>query len=229
MAGVFYYPIGAQVVHDLHSAAKKFRQQIEPRMADEDVPWDWIYADRLASVAIPDQAPLHDILVVGAHNPTGSTNSPSKLVGDLVLQVRSPVLVVPSSAKGLPLDGPAVVAWNGSPEGAHALRSAMPILTRASAVHILTVREENDLERFDLPPTDAAKYLAGYDIEAEIVELPVDGKSAIADTLNAAAQSRNATCLVMGAYGHSRFRERILGGVTRDMLSDPQVPLLLSH
>ena len=229
IAGDFYYPVAAQVANDLHNEAKEFRERIEPRLASEDVRWDWIYADGLASSQIPRHAPMNDLLVVGSHNPTGDTHNPSKLVSELVSQVRSPMLVVPASTKSLPLDGPAVVAWNGSPEGAHALRSAMPMLTRASQVHILTVSEQKDTERFDIPSTGAAKYLAQYEIEAEIIELPFNVKSSIAETLSEAAKIRDAAYLVMGAYGHSRFRERILGGVTRDMLRDPVLPLLVSH
>ena len=103
------------------------------------------------------------------------------------------------------------------------------MLSRASQVQLLTVREQQDAERPDLLPTDAAKYLARHGIEAEIVELASDGKLSTAEILSQAAEIRKAAYLVMGAYGHSRFRERILGGVTRDMLTNPKTPLLLSH
>lgn len=229
VAGDFYFPVATQVTSQLHQAAEEVRERIEPRLAKEDVRWDWIYSDGLASHQIPRHAPLHELLVVGAHNPTGNAQHPSKLVSELVSQMRAPILVVPASTRGFSLDVPAAVAWNGSPEGAHALRAASPLLARASQVHILTVGEDKDIERFDLPATEAAQYLARHGIEAEIVELPANAESSIADVLNEGAEHREAAYLVMGAYGHSRFRERILGGVTRDMLRDPKIPLLLSH
>lgn len=229
IAGDLYYPVGAQVARDLRQDAQEFRKLIEPRLSGGDVPWHWIYTDGLAASQIPRHTPLSDLLVVGSHNPTGGKKSPSKLVSDLVLQVRPPILVVPPAMKRLQLDQPAAIAWNGSPEGAHALRSAMPLLVKASQVFILTAAERKADTESDLPPTGAAHYLARYGIEAEMIELPVNSGSSIAGTLSAAAKLREAAYLVMGAYGHSRFRERILGGVTREMLSDPQLPLLLSH
>ncbi len=225
----FYYPVVTQVVTDLREAAKEVRDRIEPRLASEDIAWDWIYSDGFASRQISRYAPLCELIVLGAHNQVGSAQHPSSLVSDVVSQVRAPILVVPASTKCLSLDALAVVAWNGSPEGAHALRAATSMLSRASQVQLLTVREQQDAERPDLLPTDAAKYLARHGIEAEIVELASDGKLSTAEILSQAAEIRKAAYLVMGAYGHSRFRERILGGVTRDMLTNPKTPLLLSH
>ncbi len=229
VAGDFYYPIAAQLASDLHKDAKKFRALIEERLKHEDVPWTWIYTDGLAPHQIARHAPISDLVVIGAHNPTGKAESPSRLAAELVGQVRAPILVIPAAVKGMSYGALAAVAWNGSPEGAHALRAALPMLSAASAVEILTVREKDDDDGFDLPPTGAAHYLAHHGIEAEIVELPREEGSTIADTLKEAASIRKAGLLVMGAYGHSRFRERVLGGVTHDMLRDPQIPLLLSH
>ena len=229
VAGDFYYPVAAEVVSQLHQEAKELRDKLEQRLADEDVPWDWIYADGLASRQISRHAPLSDLLVLGSVNPAGSAEHPSKLVSEMVSQIRAPILVIPAMIKSLSLNSPAVVAWNGSPEGAHALRAAMPMLSRASEVYIVTVSEPEDAERFDLPPTGALKYLARHGVEAEITELPHETGGSIARTLLKAAESREAAYLVMGAYGRSRFREWVLGGVTHEMLSDPQVPLLLSH
>lgn len=225
----FYYPVVAQMVTDQREAAKEFRKPIERRLASEGITWDWIHSDGFAAHQISRCAPLYELIVMGAHNPIGSLQKPSTLVSEVVSQIRAPILVVPESTKYLSLDALAVVAWNGSPEGAHALRASTSMLSRASEVQILTVREQKDTERFDLPPTDAAKYLASHGIEAEIVELPSDGKLSTAKILSQAAENRKAAYLVMGAYGHSRFRERILGGVTRDMLSNPKTPLLLGH
>ena len=77
--------------------------------------------------------------------------------------------------------------------------------------------------------SEAAKFLARHDIEPLITELAREGETSIAATLIDAAKIRKAGVVIMGAYGRSRFRERLLGGVTRDMLSDPPIPLLLSH
>jgi nucleotide-binding universal stress UspA family protein len=121
-----------------------------------------------------------------------------------------------------------VVAWNGSAEAAHALRAAVPLLACSCKVTLVSVAEPADKQRFDFPSTDGAKYLSRHGIESEMVEIP-QGQAKIADTLFSAAQMREASLMVMGAYGHSRLAEMLMGGVTRRTLSEPQMPILLAH
>jgi nucleotide-binding universal stress UspA family protein len=121
-----------------------------------------------------------------------------------------------------------MVAWNGSAEAAHALRAAVPLLAMAGKVWLVTIAEPGEKARFDLPPIEGAQYLSRHGIECEMVEVPRD-KAGIADTLRSAAEVRGCGLMVMGAYGHSRLAEMLLGGVTRKMLADPQLPILLAH
>ena len=79
-----------------------------------------------------------------------------------------------------------------------------------------------------LPPTSGAIYLARHGVECQITELPCQ-KGDVAQTLVQAALARDASYIVMGAYGHTRLRETLLGGVSRSMMTDPPLPLLLSH
>ena len=79
-----------------------------------------------------------------------------------------------------------------------------------------------------MPPVEGAEYLSRHGIASEIVEIP-QGDANIPDTLVAAAQTRKCGYLVMGAYGHSRLAEMLLGGVTRKALTDPQLPILMAH
>lgn len=227
--GDFYGTMAAQLAVEYEEQAPRVRKAFEDRLKGEDVRWTWVQNNGSATTLLARQAPLNDILVLGGHNPVGKTDRPSELAMELIFTVRAPILVMPTKWKSLPLDGPAIVAWNGAPEAAHALRAAMPMLLRATKVHILTVKEDQKTGSFDMPPTGAAKYLAHYGIEAEIVELPRAVGHTVAEPLLDAAIARKGAYFVMGAYGHSRFRERVLGGVTRDMLTDPQIPLLLSH
>lgn len=229
VAGDLYGTMAVQMASIFRETADQFQEALEKRLAAEDVRWEWLRSDGRAADQMARHAPLHDLVVVGAHNPAGRADFPSILASDLAMEVRAPVLVVPAAANAFPVDRPAMIAWNGSAESARALCAARPLLARASEVHLLWVEEEKDKGRHDLPATDGATYLARHGIEAIIDELRTDKGISIADILRSAAADRNAAYLVMGAYGHSRFRERILGGVTRDMLTDPKLPLLLSH
>ena len=172
---------------------------------------------------------MHDLVFVGAVNPLGKYDSPSLLASELLERVRAPILVASAKSKSFDLESPAVIAWNGSAENAHALRAAMPMLSLASSIHILCVSEESDPARLDLPSTQAAEYLAHYDLDCELTELTRAESESIAGILVKAAEVRDAGYAVMGGYGRSRFQEQVLGGVTRDMLSNPSIPILLAH
>ena len=98
-------------------------------------------------------------------------------------------------------------------------------MTRSvSAVHVVTITQGHR----EFPATDASHYLARHGIASELHEKSAEGRSTAAALL-AAAAALSAAWLVMGAYGHTRLREAVLGGATRDMLHASDVPLLLAH
>ncbi|MDJ0977595.1 MAG: universal stress protein [Erythrobacter sp.] len=228
----FYGAMSAEMVVDYEKTATRSRGEIEQRLAGEGVSWVWKSSRGAAVGLIGSCAPLHDVVIVGSNDPLGFPGSPSRFVGELIERVRAPILVVPESVRSFDFGAPAVVAWNGAPECAHALRAALPALRQASCVHVLQVAEKKKKkykDKFDLPSTQALEYLAQHDLKSELIELQREKGDSIAETLMKAAHAREAGFIVMGAYGHSRFRERMLGGVTRSMLSDPRLPLLLAH
>jgi nucleotide-binding universal stress UspA family protein len=152
-------------------------------------------------------------------------NHPIPIVADVAMSARSPVLAMPETFSGsfMPT-GPAMIAWNGAPEGAHTLRAALPLLKIASAVTLVSVGKDSD----NFPVANVVDYLALHAVTATVRELPI-GDTAVADVLTQTAKALSAAYVVMGAYGHSRFREAVLGGVTRAMLEHCDVPLLMAH
>lgn len=208
--------------------AEKLRAETEAQLEHEEVPWDWRFVYGIAPHRLLEASPLADLIIVGPAAPGDGGNGPSALVGDLVLKSRSPVLVVPGDTTNFDCSAPMLVAWNGSAEAAHALRSALPLLACSCKVTLVSIAEDSEKARFDVASTEGAKYLSRHGIECEIVEIP-RGVASIADTLFSAAQLRECGLLVMGAYGHSRLAELLLGGVTRQMLSEPGMPVLLAH
>jgi nucleotide-binding universal stress UspA family protein len=224
--GDIYGSAIAAAIPVIKENAEKLRAEIEAHLEHEGVPLDWRFTYGIASQRLLEASPLADIVIVGPSDPGES--GPSSLVGDLALKARAPVLVVPQGAKGFDVGAPMLVAWNGSAEACHALRSAVPLLSCACKVTLASVAEASEKARFNLPSTEGAKYLSRHGIDCEIVEIP-RGEARIADTLFSAAQLRECGLMVMGAYGHSRLAELLLGGVTRRMLSEPEMPILLAH
>ncbi len=209
--------------------ARELRERTEKDLANEDVPWEWVEKAGPAALALLRQSSLSDLVVLGAREPRGAATGPSFTAGELAISSSCPVLVLPDDCTRFDVERPALVAWDGSAEASHALRAALPLLRRASAVHLATVGEKTRPDKaFDFPPMQGADYLARHGIESEIVELEC-GEHGVARALAEAAELRRTGLLVMGAYGRSRLSERIFGGVTRAMLSDVRVPLLLRH
>lgn len=119
------------------------------------------------------------------------------------------------------------VAWDYSRAAARAIADAMPILERAQTVNVVTVHNE---KTFDITRKthEIGAYLARHQVNAVIHEIDAAGRQ-IGEVLTDSANSLQLDLLVMGAYGHSRFREFVLGGATRSMLAKPPLPTLLSH
>ncbi len=221
--------LSAEMAQVVRERAEAFRAKSQVRLAAEDVRWEWDDRIGLGDSVLQEFAALSDVVVVGAGAPKNAA-APSWLAGALAIHARVPVLAVPEGCPGLRCDAPALVCWNGSVESSRALRAAVPLLALAESVTLATVGDgETQGEEVDLPPVQGAEYLARHGIDCEIVRLPWTTRKEVPGQLREAARARNAGLVVMGAYGHSRMLETLLGGVTRDMLSNPPAPLLMAN
>ncbi len=227
-SGDFYGTASAVMITAAQEEAAKHREKVEAQIAREDVPWDWITEFGSPESRLLDHSGLQDIVIVGAIEREGGERRASAIVGDLAIYARAPVLVVPAGAKGIDVDGPVMIAWNGSVEAGNALRAALPVLARASSVRIVAVAGKKGVMAQVVGAGEAAQYLSRHGIASEVLELPC-GPDGVARTLVTHAQTEGVSCIVMGCYGHSRLRETVFGGVTQDMLANVEVPLLLVH
>lgn len=144
---------------------------------------------------------------------------------DVVLDVGCPVLVVPRAGRFERIERHALIAWNGSREAARAVRDALPLLTLAAKVTVLAVNSQSGGGE---PGADIALHLARHGIAVEIDQSTAPDMDTAAVLLSCASDL-GSDLIVMGAYGHARMRETILGGVTRSMLAQMTVPVLMSH
>ena len=200
----------------LDEQRRALRERIEARLAHEDVSWS--YDERASDPAgeVVAAARLADAVIIGRGSGIG-------FAGDVATSVRAPVLIPP---EGLARFDPAtaMIAWNGSDEAAAALKSAVPILRMATRVSVVAVGETGQA----FTAEDACRYLSRHDIHAEAVAVPQSADFPEVALLR--EQERlGADLVVMGAYGHSRMRQFLLGGVTRRMLADCPATLLLAH
>ncbi len=122
-----------------------------------------------------------------------------------------------------------LVAWNGSREATRAVNDALPILERADKVTVLAVNPgKNGNDHGDIPSADIALHLARHGVKAEASQT-VSDELEVGSIILSRISDLGADLVVMGAYGHSRMRELMMGGVTRDLLRHMTVPVLMSH
>ena len=169
------------------------------------------------------QARVHDLIVV----PVYDHGQISAMTEGLVFESGRPVLLLPAMDGGELKFDRVVVAWDGSRVAARALADALPFCRQAQAVSIVQVTGEKDLSK-TLPLSDVVRHLALHGITAEPVEIELEGQDAAA-TLQSYCERVGSELLVMGAYGQSRAREFVFGGVTRSVLHEAKLPVLISH
>jgi nucleotide-binding universal stress UspA family protein len=167
-----------------------------------------------------------DITVLQQPNPD-SLGDEEVLIEAALFRSGRPVLVIPYTHKAVYKCDRVVVAWDGSVPAVRAIASAMPLLQSARSVELVTVSEKKKNSDVDLPGFNITRHLARHAINAELRKLPSAGD--IANTLLSHLADNEADLLVMGAYGHSRLREFILGGATRGILSAMTSPVLMAH
>lgn len=148
---------------------------------------------------------------------------------DLILASGCPGLVVPYAGDFPAIGRRVLVAWDGTREAARALRDALPLLCKAEAVTVMTVREREASFEADAPLlARVVAHLQRHGIAARSEEI-LRGDLPISDVLLSRAADLDADLIVAGAYHHSQIRESLFGGVSRDLLDHMTVPVLMSH
>jgi nucleotide-binding universal stress UspA family protein len=151
-----------------------------------------------------------------------------RLPEHVALRGPRPVLVVPPGYADEPIASTVVAGWDGSTQALRALAAALPLLERAAGVRLVLVNPDHLSDvHGEQPGADMALYLARHGVKVDVVLERTHATAGAA--LMALARSAGAGLIVAGAYGHSRYREWVLGGVTRELLERTPVPLLLAH
>lgn len=171
-----------------------------------------------------------DLIVLGQQDPRaeGHADAPD-LPAEVVLGAGRPALIVPFAGTVSTFGEHVVIAWNGTRESARAVADALPILVNAKSVLVLSGAENKPAKtRIVASATGVIRLLERHGVKAELHDLGRHRFDVGAKILAFCAE-RNADLLVMGAYGHSRARELVLGGVTQSMMEAMTLPVLMSH
>jgi nucleotide-binding universal stress UspA family protein len=192
---------------------------------------EWQSSTEYANRCVPKVARLADLAIVGQYNPDDPESFVAgQFIENLVLSSGRPVLVVPYAGEFAGIGSHVLIAWDGSREATRALQDALPFLCRAKQVTVLTINALNgEPPSSRLPGSDIATIISRHG--ANVVTQEIDGVAdvPIGETILSHAADIGADLLVMGCYGHSRWREIILGGATRSILKSMTIPVLMSH
>ena len=170
---------------------------------------------------------LHtDLVIVGHPSPGGlpAQQSPA----DLLLETGVPFLIVPDAWESDVVASNILFAWNASREARRAISDALPLMKAAQSVAVLVIDPQKNTAHGEQPGADVAHYLSRHGVVAHVEERQSDG-IAVADVIRDFAVHHQSDLIVLGAYSHARTRQFIFGGVTRSLLGNVQVPILIAH
>ncbi|MGM0662529.1 MAG: universal stress protein [Pseudomonadota bacterium] len=234
-SGYYYAGASAIVLQETITRAQEEAEAIEARarkvLGDSALRWSAeAGVSQLADLG--RQVGLHarfsDLVILPQPYGEGRGAELEPVTESALFEGRTPVLTVPANAKPVTRPARILLGWNESSEALGAMRAALPLLVAADVVHVVVVDPpKHGPERSD-PGGAVAQYLSRHGAK---VEIDVLSKTLprVSDVLMRHAGDMDADMMVMGAYGHSRFREAIFGGATRTMLEEATLPVFMAH
>ncbi|HYC41711.1 MAG TPA: universal stress protein [Noviherbaspirillum sp.] len=218
-----------QHLETLRQRARDALDDFETQMQkSEVVSWESAMIDDEAGAGLALRGRYSDLLVLGQANP----DEPSPVVMPdfpeyVVLNAGRPVLVVPHAGRFDTVGKRVLVAWDAGVSATRAVVNAIPMLKRADIVEVAVFNaEERGDAHGDVPGADIALYLARHGVKVDVIRQKT--RIDVGNSLLSLAADLGSDMLVTGCYGHSRFREILLGGVTRTLLESMTVPVLMS-
>jgi nucleotide-binding universal stress UspA family protein len=222
--------IGSRHAAAMEAEAERAQAVFEERVHLGGVKGEW---RRVSGPPVPTIA-LHgryaDIVIVGQRDPaTESASDDPAMPDQLILSVGRPVLVVPSAGEFPVIGERILVAWDASRLATRAVNDALPLMARAKQVVVLAVNPPGGATaEGGIPSADICLHLARHGIKAEAQHIYAEDVTVGAMLLSRAAE-QGIDLIVTGAYGHARWREIVLGGVTRHLLKQMTIPVLMCH
>lgn len=234
-AGYYYGGGNAMVIQQslerAHDEVKALTEEAERRLHTQDILWGLDNGvTQLADMGrhIGNRARFSDLGIAARPYGEGMGIELEGIVEAMLFDGGIPLMVIPTEAKPIVTPKVITLAWNESPEALAATRAALPILQEADRVRVAVIDPpQHGPERSD-PGGRLSQFLARHGVRAEIDVLSKT-MPRVADVILRHVADGASDLVVMGAYGHSRFREAILGGATRDMLELSPVPVFMAH
>jgi nucleotide-binding universal stress UspA family protein len=213
----------------IHEAQESVKALFHERVSDAGIKdWEWRVCHGDIIEGLLSKGRVCDMMVVGQLNRTEGDSAAVGFPDRVILSLGRPVLVVPYAGHYPTVGTRIMIAWDGGRQAARAVNDALPFLKAAKTVNIMIVNPHQHEKFGPVDGEDLRLHLERHGIEATASTAVANGISA-GDTLLSRAADMGIDLMVMGAYGHSRWRELVLGGVTRHMLEHMTVPVLMGR
>ena len=227
------YPIAITIIDQLDKTieqqANEAQALFDEVAANYEVQSSWrkTHGDVIQNIALESR--IFDLIILGQAHPDHNQGETSRIVDHILLEAGRPCLVLPYTYQDQEFGRNSLITWNGSRESSRAIHDALPLLKLGDkALLVVSDPSKTSFSKVDMPGTLMASHLARHDIEVEL-KLSYSDDIKTSENLLSLACDEGADMIVMGAYGHSRFRELVLGGMTREILSSMTVPVFMSH
>ena len=197
-------------------------------VGNQGISSEWRVADGYVDEILAAEARVADLVIVGqAESDSPPTATPDDLAEDIAMAAECPVLIVPYIGAAKPPGKTVMLCWNDSREAKHAAVGALPLLAAADKVIVLIIDPRASRGREE-PGADVAVWLARHGVKVT-VQRDSAADSDVGGVILSRAADHDIDLIVMGIYGHSRMRERVLGGASRTLLASMTAPLLVAH
>lgn len=231
-----YVMAGSAEYYSIYEKDRKVRAAAIERLFKAEitranVPGGWVETGDHEVLPMSRTASGADLIILGQDDP----DDPESFIADhfvenVVMSSGRPVLLIPYVGDFPTIGSRVMIAWDGSREAIRAAHDALPFLKGADEVTVVSVNEHpNHSLSSDIRGADVAAMLARHDVKVTVSTVEGGHDLPIGDALLSRAFDLSADLLVMGAYGHARWQELVLGGATRTILSVSTLPVLLSH
>ncbi|SAL61790.1 universal stress protein [Caballeronia humi] len=232
----FYVMAGSAEYFEKHDAIRSARhgsleRLFHAELARAGVPGQWVDVEGHANTEVSRLGRCADLIVAGQDDP----NDPESYIGDhfpetLVMSAGRPALLIPYTGVFPAIGERVMIAWNGSREATRAVHDALPILKAAKQTTVVSINGmKSEPLGSRIPGADIAAVIARHGVKVDIADIDGVDDVPVGEILMSRSSDLGADLVVMGAYGHARWQELVLGGATRTMFKSMTVPVVMSH
>jgi len=214
----------------IDSNAQRLRSMLETLGHERGFSTEWCFVDGPPSVVVSQRARYADLCIVGRDAAAAETSIDYSFSEELLFVTGRPVLFIPPAPPFETLGRHIAVAWNSSRPAARAVNDALPLIEVSKKATILMANPTEFIDRRGaLPPDRLVEHLTRHGAVTDLLLLEHVPAGSVARALQTKAREIGADLLVAGAFGHPKLWEKLLGGVTRDLLDHTRLPIFMSY